>query len=132
MRILIVEDEITSREILKEFLSPYGECDLVSDGDEAIALCEQAYASERRYDLIMMDIMMPRVSGHEAVKKIREIEKQYGTAKQDQVIIIMTTALGDQKNIVEAFFQGGAASYIVKPVEKERLYTELRKLGVIT
>ncbi|MBN2416575.1 response regulator [bacterium] len=131
MRILIVEDEVTSREILKEFLSPYGECDLVTDGDEAIELCERAYASNCRYDLIMMDIMMPRVSGHEATRKIREIEKRYGVARHDQVIIIMTTALGDQKNIVEAFFQGGAASYIVKPVEKETLYEELRKLGLI-
>lgn len=130
MRILIVEDEVTGREILKGFLTPLGKCDTVSDGDEAVELFEKALSANEPYGLIMMDIMMPRMSGHEAMRAIREIEKANGIPRSGQVKIIMTTALGDQKNIVEAFFKGGAASYIVKPVEKEKLYTELKKLGV--
>jgi len=130
MRILIVEDEATGREVLKSFLSPLGECDTVADGDEAIEIFEKSLAEGERYQLIMMDIMMPKVSGHEAMQKIRELEKANSIPRAEQVKIIMTTALGDQKNIVEAFFKGGAASYIVKPVDKEKLFSELNKLGI--
>lgn len=45
--------------------------------------------------------------------------------------VIMTTALDDVKNVTQAFFQGGASGYLVKPIERQKVVEELEKLGVI-
>ncbi len=130
MRILIVEDDLTSRELLREFLEPYGSCDFAGDGRIAIDAFNAALKSGP-YDLICMDIMMPNVDGQTALKEIREIEGREGIEKSREVKVIMTTALCDPKSITEAFYSGGASSYIVKPINQEQLYEKLRKFGLI-
>ena len=74
MRTLIVEDDFTNRMILRGFLSPYGECDIVIDGNEAIQAVKMAWEENKPYDLICMDIMMPNMDGQEAVTKIHEMK----------------------------------------------------------
>ena len=78
MRVLIVEDDFVARRVLKEILSPYGECDIVVDGEEAVQAFRLAWEDEEPYDLICMDIMMPNVDGHESLKRIRLIEQEMG------------------------------------------------------
>ena len=131
MKILIAEDEPTGREILKNLLSRLGTCETAENGEEAVAMFAQAAEDNSPYDLIMMDIMMPRLSGHEAIEQIRNIEKEHAVPPAERVTIMMTTALGDQKNVAQAFFKGGAASYIVKPIDKDQLFDQLRKQDVI-
>ena len=131
MKILIAEDDFIARRILKDILSPYGDCDIVIDGDEAIQAFRLAWEENRPYDLICMDIMMPDVDGQEALKKIREMEKQRGIKVLSEVKVIMVTALGDPKTVIESFYKGGATSYIVKPINKQKLLQEIRNLGLI-
>jgi len=132
MKILIVEDEPTSREILSALLDPVGDCIAAEDGLQAVNAFKEAMSAHDPFNLIIMDIMMPNASGHEAVRNIRQIEQDNNIKTQDMVKIIMVTALGDQKNVAHAFFKGGAVSYIVKPVDKKKLYSELEKLGIIS
>ncbi len=129
MRILIVEDEFVSRRVLKEFLSPYGDCDTVVDGEEAIQAFKLAWEEEQPYDLICLDIMMPNIDGQEALMQMREIERELGIKGSSEVKVIMVTALDDPKTVVEAFYKGGATSYIVKPVDKQKLIKEVRSFG---
>jgi two-component system chemotaxis response regulator CheY len=75
--------------------------------------------------------MMPNLDGQEALRQIRSIEKELGIEGHGEVKVVMTTALEDPKNVVEAFYQGGATSYLVKPIEKSTLKTELERLGLI-
>ncbi|MEW5948234.1 MAG: response regulator [Thermodesulfobacteriota bacterium] len=131
MRTLIVEDDFIARRILRDILSPYGDCDIAIDGDEAIQAFRLAYEDSKPYDLICMDIMMPDIDGQEALRRIREIEKDAGIRPSEEVKVIMTTALSDPKNVVEAFYKGGATSYIVKPVNKQKFLEEVRNLGLI-
>ena len=63
MRILIAEDDLVSRKFLFKFLSRYGECDLVVDGLEALDAFLISIKDDRHYDLICLDIMMPKVDG---------------------------------------------------------------------
>ncbi|GAJ08029.1 unnamed protein product, partial [marine sediment metagenome] len=65
----------------------------------------------------------------EALEAIRQIENEHGTAGLDGVKVIMTTALGDSKNVIGAF-RTGCEAYIVKPVSKEKLLEEMEKLGL--
>ncbi len=131
MRILIVEDDFIARRILKEILSSYGDCDIVVDGEEAIQAFRLAWEDGNPYELICMDIMMPNINGQEALKKIRDIEKQIGIKSTEEVKVVMITALDDPKSVIHAYYKGGATSYIVKPVERDKLLEELRLLGLI-
>jgi len=129
MKILIVEDDFGSRVLMKKLLSTYGNCDVVVDGEEAVSSFKLAWEEKKPYNLVMMDIMLPEIDGHEALQQIRKYEKLIGLSVQDRVKVIMTTALGDPKNVVTAYNKGEASSYIVKPVEIAKLRDEMEKLG---
>jgi two-component system, chemotaxis family, chemotaxis protein CheY len=131
MKTLIVEDDFISRRILKEILSPYGECDIAIDGEEAVQAFRLALDESASYDLVCMDIMMPNMDGQEALKLIRALEKERGESGAKETKVIMTTALGDPRSVVEAFYKGGATSYLVKPISKQKLLQELRNFGLI-
>ncbi|MBB6479009.1 response regulator [Spirochaeta isovalerica] len=129
MRILIVEDDFGSRVLMKKLLAGYGSCDVVVDGEEALSSFKMAWEEKAPYNLIMMDIMLPEMDGQEALQQIRAYEKEIGLSDVDRVKVIMTTALGDPKNVVTAYNKGEASSYIVKPVEIAQLKQEMSKLG---
>jgi two-component system chemotaxis response regulator CheY len=131
MRCLVVEDDFISRRILKELLSPYCESDIAVNGEEAVTSFRMAHESKKPYELICMDIMMPGVDGSEALKQIRQIEKDMGVLPEFEVKIIMTTALDDPKTVINSFYKGGATSYLVKPISKQKLVRELRTFGFI-
>ncbi len=131
MKTLIVEDDFISRRILKEMLSPYGECDIAIDGEEAVQAFRIALDESAPYDLVCMDIMMPNMDGQEALRLIRALEKERGGSAAKETKVIMTTALGDPKTVVEAFYKGGVTSYLVKPIGKQKLLQELRNFGLI-
>ncbi len=129
MRILIVEDDFGSRVLMKKLLSGYGTCDVVVDGEEAISSFKMAWDEKTPYKLVMMDIMLPEIDGHEALQQLRSYEKEIGISGIEQVKVIMTTALGDPKNVVAAYNKGEASAYMVKPIEIEKLREEMNKLG---
>lgn len=131
MRILIVEDEFTSRKLLTALLSDYGQCDTASDGVECVELFKMALDENLPYDLVCMDIMMPNKDGHQALKDIRVIEQDAGVRSSDEAKVIMITALNDPKTVVKAYYKGGAAAYLPKPIEVESLYAVLRDLALI-
>lgn len=130
MKYLIVEDDFAARRLLKRYLSDYGDCDIAVDGHEAVEAFRQAMDEKEPYDLICLDIMMPNMDGREALRAIRQIEHEHGTDGLDGVKVIMTTALGDSKNVIGSFREGCEA-YMVKPVEKDKLLEEMGSLGLI-
>jgi len=130
MRALIVEDDATSRRLLALLLDPYGEHDVAVDGEEAIEAVRRALDEGRPYDLICLDIMMPKMDGHEALRRIRVLEGQRDIPVGESVKVIVTTALGDARNVFRAFSEQ-CEGYLVKPVEKDKLDALLKKVGVI-
>lgn len=131
MRILIVEDEFTSRKLLTALLADYGECDTASDGVECVDRFREALVKGSPYDLVCMDIMMPNKDGHQALKEIRELEQEFECKPSDEAKVIMVTALNDPKTVVKAYYKGGAAAYLPKPIEVESLLAILRDLDLI-
>ena len=132
MKCLIVEDDFISRRILKELLAAKFDCDIAVNGEEAIQSFKLAHEGKRPYDLICMDIMMPGIDGQEALRRIRELERELAIPPSLEAKVIMTTALDDPKTVVQSFYAAGATSYIVKPISKQRLMAELRKLGLLS
>ncbi|MBK1694343.1 response regulator [Chromatium weissei] len=130
MKILIVEDDFTSRVILQEHLNHYGVTHIAVNGKEAIAAVKAADAINAPYDLICLDVMMPEMNGQEALRCIREIEEAKGIFSSEGAKIMMTTALDDVRT-VSVSFQGLCDAYLVKPIRKEKLISELRQLKLI-
>lgn len=130
MRILIAEDDLVSRKFLSGFLSKYGECDIVVDGLEALDAYLMSLKEERPYDLICLDIMMPKVDGVKVLKAIRDMETQKGILPEKRAKIIMTTALAEA-DFVHNAFEIGCEAYAAKPIDTTKLLEVIKKLGLI-
>ena len=131
MKCLIAEDNLMSRRILKELLSQQFDCDIAVNGQEAIDSFQLAHESKRPYDVIFMDIMMPEVDGMEALLCIRALERKMDIPVALAVKVIMTTALDDPRTVIRSFNECEADAYIVKPLSRQKLTTELRKLKLL-
>ena len=100
-RILIVDDEAKIREVLAEYAEFEGfASDQAADGMEAVNKCKN-----EDYDLILMDIMMPKLDGYSAVKEIRKFK---------DIPVIMLSARGEEYDKLFGF-EIGADDYVVKP-----------------
>ena len=130
MRILIAEDDMTSRRFLSKFLSQYGECDVVVDGMEALDSYLISAKDKTPYDLICLDIMMPKVDGVKVLKAIRDFETQRGLLPDKRVKIIMITALADTQYVHRAF-ELGCEAYAAKPIDTEKLIEVMENLEII-
>lgn len=107
-RILVVDDEESLREVLTIMLHREGyKVDAASDGGQALARLK-----DQHYDLIISDIKMPRISGFELLKHVRD------TAPD--TVMIMITAFSSTEEAVEAMKQG-AYDYITKPFKNEEI-----------
>ncbi len=131
MKCLIAEDHLLSRRILKELLPPQFDCDIAVNGQEAIDSFQLAHESKRPYDVIFMDIMMPVVDGLEALQCIRTLERKMEIPHALAVKVVMTTALDDPHTVIRSFNECEADSFIIKPVSRSKLTTELRKLNLL-
>ena len=131
MKILIAEDDFVSRIVLHEILSPYGTCHETVDGLETLTAFRMALDSGTPYDLICLDIMMPKMDGQQVLLEIRKEEQARGIGGYEMVKVVMTTAVDDPKSIMSAFIKGHCEAYLTKPIGKDSLLTTLRELGLI-
>ena len=130
MRILIAEDDMISRKFLSKFLSQYGECDVVVDGMEALDAYLIAVKEKNPYEVICLDIMMPKVDGVKVLKAIRDFEDQRGLFPEKRVKIIMITAL-DNTEYVRKAFELGCEAYAAKPINIDKLIEVMKNLDII-
>lgn len=119
MRILFLEDEPTIREVLTEYMKMQNyQVVGAQDGEEALALLKS-----QTFDMAVLDIMVPKVSGLEVLSYIKEA--------LPELAVIMLTALGDEKTQVQAF-NLYADDYVIKPVSPvillKRMETILRRV----
>jgi two-component system chemotaxis response regulator CheY len=130
MKILIAEDDHTSRLLLREIMKPYGPCQVVVNGREAVEAVAQAHAENAPFTLICLDIMMPEMDGQQALQQIRELEEGKGIPPTEAAKVIMTTALNDVRSVSDSYYLLCDA-YVSKPLDRKRLQHELAKLGLI-
>ncbi len=113
-RILLAEDEVTLREVVEVFFQKNGfEIDAVDNGTDACSL-----ADKQKYDVVILDIMMPGMDGKEVCRHIR--------SKYD-VPIIFLTALGDECDIISGY-EIGADEYVIKPFSTKVLLVKVNAL----
>jgi two-component system, chemotaxis family, chemotaxis protein CheY len=131
MRILIVEDDMTSRLLLKKMLEPFGTCDIAVNGKEALESFRLASEQGNAHNLVCLDIMMPEMDGHAALKAIRGLEAAAGRLPSQSAKIVMTTALRDIENVTVAYREL-CDGYLVKPILRQKLVALLKELDLLT
>lgn len=118
-RILVADDNQPNRELLEAYLADV-DCDIdhAADGQETLAKVKSF-----RPDLILLDVMMPKLSGFEVCKKLKD------DAAAKKIMILMVTALNEAGDIERAV-QAGTDDFLSKPVNKfellKRVTTMLR------
>ena len=118
MKILIAEDDLTSRRILEAALTKWGyEVLSVSDGTEAWEKLQDADAPR----LVILDWMMPEIDGVEICRKLRENKKN----EEHYTYLILLTSKGSKENIVSGM-EAGADDYVVKPFDQHELRVRIR------
>lgn len=123
MKILVVDDELKIREVLREYLE-FSKFEVVeaSDGLEAVELVDHD-----KFDLIIMDVMMPKLDGMSAVKEIK---------KKVDVPVIMLSARGEEYDKLFGF-EAGVDDYVVKPFSPKEIIARInvilkRKKRILT
>ena len=117
-KILLVDDEEINLKVACASLEKFGlEIDLASDGAEAVSM-----SGELKYDIILMDIQMPEISGFEATRLIRKREAMTGA---DRVTIIAMTA-NAMKSTRRQCLEVGMDDFISKPIKPEALMRRLK------
>ena len=115
MRILIVDDERMIREVLKEYVEFEGYHAVeAQDGAEAVQLCKTM-----DFDMVLMDIMMPKMDGFAAVKEIR---------KTKNMPIIMLSARGEEYDKLRAF-ELGVDDYVTKPFSPKEVIARINAVS---
>ena len=114
MKILIVDDEELIRTVIKEYAEIEGySIDEAENGLEAIEKCKNS-----KYDLIIMDIMMPKLDGYQAVKEIH---------KNDMIPILMLSARGEEYDKLLGF-DLGIDDYVQKPFSPKELMARIKAI----
>ena len=130
MKALIVEDDRTSRLLLQQLLRSFGESQVAINGKEAMIAISAALRANDHFDLVCLDIMMPEMDGHQTLKELRALEETHGLAAGQGTKVVMTTALRDKDNIIQAFREQ-CDGYLPKPIGKAGLRACLKQLKLI-
>lgn len=115
MKVLIVDDEDMIRNVLKEYVEFEGnEAYEAADGMEAVKMCR-----DNDFDIVLMDVMMPRLDGFSAVKEIKKIK---------DVPVIMLSARGEEYDKLFGF-EIGVDDYVTKPFSPKEV---MARINVVT
>jgi len=120
-QILLAEDNRTNQLLAVRILEKRGyKVTVVGNGKEAVAATEN-----RRFDVVLMDVQMPEMDGHQATVAIREREKNSGSATRLPIIAMTAHAMkGDE----EKCLQSGMDGYVSKPVRPDALFGALARV----
>ena len=124
MKILIIEDERPINNLIRSTLTADGySCDCAFDGKEVADLIEQ-----RQYDLILLDLMLPEISGYDLLEYIRSL----GNIRAAQIPVIIISAMGQVQDRIRGLHLG-ADDYLCKPFQigelAARVEAVLRRSG---
>lgn len=129
MRILVAEDDMASGKFMLKLLAKYGDVVLARDGIAAVDEFVNAVNNKERFDLICMDVMMPKIDGYKALASIRDAERKLGLARDKRVKVVMVSALdeGFDANYASDDYE----AYMCKPIDIIKFDEMMKELGLV-
>ncbi|MDR1616993.1 MAG: response regulator, partial [Syntrophomonadaceae bacterium] len=119
-RVLLAEDVAINREIVLSLLEPMNlSIDCAENGLEAVRLCDENF---ERYDMIFMDVHMPKMDGYEATRNIRKLNNPYA-----QKIPIVAMTANVFREDIEKCLAAGMDGHVGKPLDFDEVLEALRK-----
>lgn len=124
LRILVVDDSKNIRQVIRRYISPefHAEFSEAGNGEEAERTLQEQHLAGNPIDLIMLDWMMPKMSGFELLQKIRHTEV---FANSPRVIMLTAETFSDQIN---ACMKYGVSAYLTKPFTEQELNQAIQKV----
>lgn len=128
MKILVAEDDLASGKFMEKFLSKYGEVVVTRDGIAAVDAFVEAVNKNERFDLVCMDIMMPKIDGYKALASIRDAERKLGTPRDSRCKVIMVSALDE--GFDASYASDDYEEYICKPIDIVKFDSIIKNIGL--
>ena len=128
MKVLIAEDDMASGKFLSKLVAKYGEVTLAGDGIEAVEKFVEGVQSGEKYDLVCLDIMMPKIDGYKALASIRDAERKLGIPRISRCKVMMVSALDEDFDATYASEDYDA--YMCKPIDIIKFDSMVKKLGL--
>jgi len=117
LNILIAEDNLINQKLMLDVLAHQGyQCDSAASGFEVLNAVKK-----KEYDLILMDIQMPGMSGEETMQSVRELLAE----KSPKIIAVTAYAMAEDR---EKYLQAGMDGYLSKPFKVDALVLEIRRV----
>lgn len=129
MKILIAEDDLANIKFLSKFLGKHGDVTVAEDGIKAVDTFVAALNDGEPFDLVCLDIMMPKLDGYKTLQNIRDAELKAGVEKFARAKVIMTSAL-DEVGTSEKVCQDYDA-YVCKPIDIHDFNRIINNIGLI-
>ena len=124
LRVLVAEDNAVNQRVVVRLLAHLGlNADVVDNGALALDALHQACSLGQPYDVVLMDVQMPVLDGHQATRRLR---RELAPATQPAVIALTANAMAGDR---EACLDAGADDYLTKPIRREELQVALRTHG---
>lgn len=120
IHVIVTDDNLINLKVIKKILEQYGlTVDTASSGEEALKLC-----SQKEYDLVFMDQMMPKMDGVETMERLRELSDYYAKGGQGKIVALTANAI---EGVKQELLLKGFDDYLRKPVEYHELEAVFRR-----
>ncbi|RJO69745.1 MAG: response regulator [Myxococcales bacterium] len=121
MRVLIVDDSSTMRKIIRKTVMEAGVSD-IAEAEDGIDALKRIKDHNAAFDLILLDINMPKVDGITTLKQLKSMDQTKG------IPVIMCTSEAE-KELVITSIKAGASDYVVKPFTKDVIFEKINRLS---
>ncbi|MBF0242968.1 MAG: HDOD domain-containing protein [Desulfamplus sp.] len=128
MKILIAEDQAISREVLVKMLSGLCQIEAFGSGQEALKAFEVAFEKSEPFQMMILDVSMPGMSGIDLLKAIRAYEHKKDVPKEDRAKTLMFTSYADKDTVISCY-RAGCDDYAIKPFNRKVIVEKIKKFG---
>jgi PAS domain S-box-containing protein len=126
LSILVAEDNEINALLVRSLLARLGhDVTVAADGEEALESWVAAETADAPYDLVLMDVQMPKLDGIETTRKIREREAVRHVRRRTAILALTANALTDDRH---ACLEAGMDGFLVKPLDRDKLVDALARL----
>jgi len=127
MKTLVIDTDRAIMDAVSAIFCKKGGCDWAEDGEKGLDMIKSAFKQGQPYDLIVLEIVLPEVSGYTIIKEVRNLELNMNISPIDEVKIIVLTYRSDEPTLLQAF-RNGATGWVSKPIDPTALEAKINKL----